>query len=90
MQKNPTQPGYDPKLPNEEYLKREHGKHDSPHQPTANPGTTSPTPQEIKREPHKNPKGLSEKDALSGEAALSTNGEEMRPKDGSLDGGTAR
>lgn len=90
MQKNTTRPTYDPKLPNQVWLERETGKNNVPKQPTANPGTTSPSTQEVKREAGQNPNGLDGKAVLSAEAELSTPGEEQRPKDGTLDGGSAR
>lgn len=90
MQKKPAPPAYDPKLPNQVFLEREAGKNNVPKQPAANPGTTSPSPQEVKRQAGQNSRDFDDESSLSGEAELSTLGEEQRPKDGTLDGGTAR
>lgn len=90
MEKNSTQPTYDPKLPGQVYTEREAGKTNVPTNPAKNPGTTSPTPEELKNGGKKARTAEDDDMAASGEAALTTQGEEMRPKDGNLDGGTAR
>lgn len=90
MEKNSTRPTYDPKLPNDEWLKKQAGHSNVPVNPAKNPGTTSPSPQEVKQG-HKSAESRKDDEiAESGEVALTTQGEEMRPKDGNLDGGTAR
>jgi len=91
MKKNSTTYNYDPKLPDDQYLQKQSGQSDVPKEAAKEPGNISPNRQDLHNQ--ENQDELTRKDdeiRKTGEAALTTNGEEMRPKDGSLDGGTAR
>lgn len=91
MDKNPTRPEYDPAIPDDMYLRKESGQSDVPKGAAKEPGNITPTNQELKNQENQD-KLTRDDDEIrkTGEAALTTNGEEMRPKDGNLDGGTAR
>ncbi|MGI8905378.1 MAG: hypothetical protein ACR2IE_02680 [Candidatus Sumerlaeaceae bacterium] len=90
MKKNSTHSTYDPKLPNQVWIERESGHSDLPKHPAKNPGTTSPTAEELKKGNKSAQSDVDDEIANRAEAALTTQGEEMRPRDGNLDGGTAR
>lgn len=91
MDKNSTKPTYDPKIPDDVYSKKESGQSDVPKGAAKEPGNISPTREDLKNQENQDELTRSDEEIRkTGEAALTTTGEEMRPKDGNLDGGTAR
>lgn len=84
-------PEYDPKLPDNEYVRKETGASRVPHETAKEPGLTSPTPEDVEDPTHTDEKSSKDDQiAKKTQAVIAPRGEELRPKDGTLDGGSAR